>query len=120
MAQMPAQASPHTSDAAPHIATSKTITDAGPIGQSGRWYTDGQGRAILTAGVNMVSKRHPYSPEADGFDDADAAWLQKNGFDSVRLGVIWKGVEPKPGEYDDAYLASITRTVRTLRAHGIM
>ena len=72
MAQMPAQASPHTSDAAPHIATSKTITDAGPIGQSGRWYTDGQGRAILTAGVNMVSKRHPYSPEADGFDDADA------------------------------------------------
>ncbi|GAE72040.1 endoglycoceramidase [Cutibacterium acnes JCM 18916] len=92
----------------------------GPIGQSGRWYTDGQGRAILTAGVNMVSKRHPYSPEADGFDDADAAWLQKNGFDSVRLGVIWKGVEPKPGEYDDAYLASITRTVRTLRAHGIM
>ncbi|GAE67482.1 endoglycoceramidase [Cutibacterium acnes JCM 18909] len=60
----------------------------GPIGQSGRWYTDGQGRAILTAGVNMVSKRHPYSPEADGFDDADAAWLQKNGFDSVRLGVI--------------------------------
>lgn len=80
--------SPHTSDAAPHIATSKAITDAGPIGQSGRWYTDGQGRAILTAGVNMVSKRHPYSPEADGFDDADAAWLQKNGFDSVRLGVI--------------------------------
>lgn len=120
MAQMPTQASPHTSDAAPHIATPKTITDAGPIGQSGRWYTDGQGRTILTAGVNMVSKRHPYSPEADGFDDADAAWLQKNGFDSVRLGVIWKGVEPKPGEYDDAYLASITRTVRTLRAHGIM
>lgn len=31
-----------------------------------------------------------------------------------------EGVEPKPGEYDDAYLASITRTVRTLRAHGIM
>lgn len=58
MAQMPAQASPHTSDAAPHIATSKTITGAGPIGQSGRWYTDGQGRTILTAGVNKIGRAH--------------------------------------------------------------
>ena len=60
MAQMPAQASPHTSDAAPHIATSKTITDAGPIGQSGRWYTDGQGRAIPVSYTHLTLPTTPY------------------------------------------------------------
>ncbi|MSS46659.1 glycoside hydrolase family 5 protein [Cutibacterium sp. WCA-380-WT-3A] len=109
-----------TQDNRSHVAVSSAITDSGPIDQKKRWYTDGQGRVLLTAGVNLVSKNPPYSPEAAGFDEADAAWLQNNGFDSVRLGIIWKAVEPSPGVYNDNYLASITRTIRLLRSHGIM
>lgn len=96
-----------------------TVTERGPLGQAGRWYTDGDGRAFLTAGVNMVYKHAPYTPEAAGFNADDAQWLADNGFDSVRLGIIWKAVEPEPGVYDDAYLDSIGRTVAELNGRGI-
>ncbi|WP_448852316.1 cellulase family glycosylhydrolase [Corynebacterium sp. 335C] len=96
-----------------------TIVDRGAIGQAGKWYTDGDGRAFLTAGVNMVYKHHPYTPEAGGFNEDDAQWLADNGFDSVRLGIIWKAVEPEPGVYDDEYLASIRRTADLLTSRGI-
>ncbi len=42
------------------------------------------------------------------------------GFNAVRVGVIWKAVEPEPGVYDDAYLGHIAATVRTLARHGIL
>ncbi|MBD4630380.1 cellulase family glycosylhydrolase, partial [Xanthomonas citri pv. citri] len=54
-----------------------------------------------------------------GFGEDDAAFLEAQGFTSVRLGVLWAGVEPRPGVYDDAYLARVERTVRILNAHGI-
>lgn len=95
------------------------VTQRGPIQQHGRWYTDGDGRAFLTAGVNMVYKHAPYTAEAGGFNADDAQWLQENGFDSVRLGIMWKAVEPQPGVYDDVYLESIARTVEELTSRGI-
>ena len=67
----------------------------------------------------MVYKRPPYLPSAAGFGYDDAAFLARNGFDVVRLGVIYAAVEPSPGVYDDAYLAGIAATVGTLAAHGI-
>mgnify|MGYP000340680103 CR=1 FL=1 len=45
--------------------------------------------------------------------------LAANGFNVVRLGVIWAGVEPQPGVYDAAYVDSIRQTVDMLAAHGI-
>jgi endoglycosylceramidase len=90
-----------------------------PLGHSGRWITDAKGRVVILHGVNMVFKRPPYYPAASGFGDDDAAFLQRNGFNSVRLGVIYKGVEPSPGSYDDGYLDRIAGTEATLARHGI-
>jgi endoglycosylceramidase len=93
---------------------------AGPIGSAGTWMTDAQGRVVILHGLNQVSKVAPYEPSSDGFGDDDAAFLQANGFNVMRIGVIWAAVEPTPGHYDDAYLASIKQTVATLAAHGIV
>ena len=90
------------------------------LSQSGRWVTDATGRVVVLHGVNQVFKVPPYLPSADGFGDDDAAFLATNGFDAVRVGVIWAAVEPQPGVYDDAYLDGIAATVRTLAAHGIV
>jgi endoglycosylceramidase len=68
----------------------------------------------------MVYKRPPYYPAAVGFGDDDAAFLQSIGFNAVRVGVIWKAVEPSPGVFDDAYLQQIASTVHTLANHGIV
>ncbi|UVO14739.1 cellulase family glycosylhydrolase [Mycobacterium sp. SVM_VP21] len=68
----------------------------------------------------MVNKEPPYTPAADGFSEEDAIFLAANGFNVVRLGVEWAGVEPQPGVYDAAYLASIAETVNMLADHGIV
>jgi len=90
------------------------------FGHAGRWITDAQGRVVVGHGFNMVYKLPPYDPAAAGFGADDAAFLAREGFNVVRVGVIWKAVEPRPGVYSDAYLRRIAATVRTLAAHGIL
>jgi endoglycosylceramidase len=84
------------------------------------WLTDAQGRAVILHGLNQVMKVAPYEPAQDGFGADDAAFLQANGFNAMRVGVIWAAVEPQPGVFDGAYLDSIAQTVRTLGEHGIV
>jgi len=91
-----------------------------PLNHAGRWVTDAQGRVVILHGLNMVYKRPPYAPDAIGFDEDDAAFLAAEGYDTVRLGLIYKAVEPQPGVYDEAYLSRIGNTVDTLGRHGIV
>jgi endoglycosylceramidase len=91
----------------------------GPLSNVGRWVTDAEGRVVILHGVNMVYKRPPYAPDAIGFGDDDAAFLASEGYDTVRVGIIYKALEPQPGVYDDAYLDRIAQTVATLGRHGI-
>src|SRR3954451_12637029 len=91
-----------------------------PLGHAGRWITDADGRVVVLHGLNMVYKRPPYAPDAIGFGDDDAAFLAKEGYDTVRVGVIYEAVEPRPGVYEDNYLDRIERTVATLHRHGIV
>jgi endoglycosylceramidase len=90
-----------------------------PIGHAGRWLTDALGRALLPHGVNVVNKAAPYTPSAEGFSDADAAWLAESGFRVVRLGVLATGLMPDPGVVDTAYIQHIDATVEMLASHEI-
>jgi endoglycosylceramidase len=98
-----------------------SAAQAGPtaLSRSGRWITDAKGRVAIFHGVNMVNKQPPYAPSAQGFGDDDAAFLQRNGFNAVRLGLIYKAIEPAPGSYDDAYLNDIAATEANLARHGV-
>ena len=87
--------------------------------QTGRWLLDPDGRVLMLHGVNMVTKTGSYAPSSTGFGADDAAFLADQGLTTVRLGLIWKAVEPAPGEYDDAYLADIRQTAELLAAEGI-
>ncbi|MDQ6698297.1 MAG: cellulase family glycosylhydrolase, partial [Actinomycetota bacterium] len=89
------------------------------LGHVGRWFTDPSGRVVMLRGMNFVEKWAPFTPEADGFGDDDAALLAANGFNALRLGVPLEFVMPTAGRVDHRYLASIAKTVRTLARHGI-
>jgi endoglycosylceramidase len=102
------------------IPASAQAGPALPLGHAGRWITDSRGRVVILHGTNMVYKLAPYYPAAAGFNDADASFLRANGFNVVRVGLIWKAIEPQPGVYDDAYLAQIEQTVATLAKRGIV
>jgi endoglycosylceramidase len=105
-----------TGAAAPTPGTGGSLS---PISTTGTWMTNANGQVVILHGVNEVYKLAPYEPSANGFSEDDAAFLQANGFNEVRLGVIWAAVEPEPGVYDTAYLDSINQTVQMLAAHGI-
>ncbi len=109
------------------LAVAAPASAAGPVpplGHEGRWITDAHGRVVILHGFNMVYKRAPYHPSAAGFGADDARFLARHGFDAIRLGVIYKAVEPRPRahgrpSFDDAYLARIARTQRMLARHGV-
>ncbi len=100
-------------------AVTQSLGSLLPISTTGTWLTNSQGQVVLLHGLNEVYKEAPFEPSAAGFNSDDAAFLAANGFNVVRLGVIWAGVEPQPGVYDRAYIKSIQNTVQTLAAHGI-
>ncbi len=90
-----------------------------PLSNVGTWITTSDGQVVILHGFNEVYKLAPYEPSASGFDEEDAQFLADNGFNVVRLGVIWAGIEPQPGVIDTAYLDSIQQTVQMLADHGI-
>jgi endoglycosylceramidase len=89
------------------------------LGHSGRWITDASGRVVILHGLNMVNKQAPYTPEAAGFGATAAQTLASNGFDVVRLGLLYQAVEPRPGVIDRGYLQSVGRTVAQLASRGV-
>jgi endoglycosylceramidase len=90
------------------------------LDSAGRWFVDEQGRVVVLRGVNMVSKIEPFTLSAEGFGEEDARIIAAAGFNVVRVGVIHSAVEPSPGQYDDAYIEDIARTVAMLARHGIL
>lgn len=90
-----------------------------PLSHARRWITDASGRVIVLHGTSMVYKLPPYTPGAAGFGADDAAFLKSIGFNSVRVGIIWKALEPEPGVYDERYIDQIRNTVETLAKQGI-
>ncbi|HNM86708.1 MAG TPA: cellulase family glycosylhydrolase [Mycobacterium sp.] len=89
------------------------------ITPNGTWLTTPDGRVVILHGANEVYKVDSYAPADAGFDADDAEFLAANGFNVVRLGMIWAAVEPEPGVFDHDYLASIAQTVQVLAAHGV-
>jgi len=91
---------------------------------SGHFITP-DGRTKVFHGVNIVEKRFPWYPAIDKFDpmsslvEQDMDDLASWGFNVVRLGVMWPGVEPAQGKYNTTYLGIMHKIVDDLYAKGI-
>ncbi len=90
-----------------------------PLSHRGRWLTDARGRVVLLHGFSDVAKSAPFYPAAFGFGEADAAFLERQGFTALRLGVEFQGLMPAPGEVDEAYIDALAQTVEVLSRHHI-
>ena len=111
----------------------------------GPYLYDRSGRVVFLHGVNAVYKTAPFElfpdPKAPwNFSATDAALMARLGFNVVRLGILWQGLEPgrggpnnpaictpgRPGDphmFDravaDRYLAKVARIVDLLGRYGI-
>jgi endoglycosylceramidase len=96
-----------------------------PLAPAGNWIADDAGRVVILHGFNMVYKVGSYRPEETGFGRDDARFLHRHGFNTIRLGIIYKGLEPEPPGADGGpgyrrgYLRSIARTERVLAKRKI-
>jgi endoglycosylceramidase len=86
---------------------------------------DKLGRELIFHGVNAVAKWAPYVPITEGFNawttlsDQDFANLQSWGQNIIRLGVMWAGLEPTQGEYNETYIQIIESIVNKASRYGI-
>jgi endoglycosylceramidase len=81
--------------------------------RDGRFY-DAAGRQVILHGLNCVNK-DPKTGYLFHDTENQFAEFRRWGFNCVRLGLIWAGLEPKPGVYDEAYLRGLGRILD--RAH---
>ncbi|HMD45042.1 MAG TPA: cellulase family glycosylhydrolase [Acidimicrobiales bacterium] len=101
-----------------------TLLVSGPIGAPGGPYLrDRYGRVVLFHGVNAVYKYAPFiATPAPGrpwnFGAADAARIAGLGFNVVRLGLTWQGIEPGVGGPNNPAVCTrgTPRTAVTLNA----
>lgn len=90
------------------------------VNPSTHGFVDELGRTRIFHGMNAVFKIAPWHPNVEGFDpmnslsDIDAQNMQGWGFNIVRLGVMWPGLEPTKGEYNSTYLDQLEIIVNNL------
>ncbi len=80
------------------------------ISVSGTRFIDSYGRQVIFSGINYVNK----DPAVRYIPKDSALTFEKFrnwGFNCIRLGVIWDGVEPEPGKYDETYLDKLEQQV---------
>ncbi|MGI5323265.1 cellulase family glycosylhydrolase [Actinomadura nitritigenes] len=81
--------------------------------------TDDQGRTLILHGLNTAGS-------AKG--DSGLPWIDRDdvvreardmGTNSVRYLILWRNIEPEPGQYDDAYLDEVAKRVAWYREQGM-
>jgi endoglycosylceramidase len=120
VAAAPASAGPRSSARFPEALPALAAV---PDAQRGGRIVDAQGREVLLRGVNVDVladyAKNSALPTVNAFRPRDLALLRASGWNLVRLQLSWSRIEPRPGEYDDAYLAEAARYVQTFRGAGI-
>ncbi len=90
-----------------------------PVSIKDRAFVDGNGRQIIFNGINLVNK-NPSQGYIGDFSDPEIFKKFKNdGFNIIRLGIIWAGLEPEPGVYDEEYLKRIDKQIKLAEENGI-
>ena len=80
---------------------------------------DPQGRHVILHGINLVNKDPAAGCLGDEGPELFAA-MRDWGFNCIRLGIIWDGLEPEPGVYDETYLQGIDRQIAWAKENDLV
>lgn len=80
---------------------------------------DEQGRALILRGTNVESAAKSAVGHAISLTDSEIEFIARDmGFNAIRYLIFWDGVEPEPGQYDEAYLDQVVRDIGRFHAQG--
>jgi len=94
----------------PEQETTSILND-GFVSIKGQNFIDPQGRVLTLHGINVVNKE-PGTKYLGHIAQEEFARLKTWGFNVVRLGIIWDGLEPEPGVYNEEYLKGIDQMIQ--------
>lgn len=86
--------------------------------KDGMFVSQDDGRTLLFRGINSVVKHFPWY-DSKIQDPARQQQLKDWGFNNVRLGMMWSGLEPEEGQVNETYSNIIQEIVDNLGQHGI-
>ncbi|NKI26990.1 glycoside hydrolase family 5 protein [Arenibacter sp. 6A1] len=81
-------------------------------------FVDDLGRQVILSGINVVSKNKKENYLFRGGPEFYRD-LKKWGFNSIRFIMIWDGLEPEPGVYNEAYLQEIDKRIQWAGDNGL-
>ena len=89
-----------------------------PVAVKGTKFIDGSGRQILFNGINLVNKN---PSENYIYKDSEEIFkkFKQYGYNVVRLGIIWDGLEPEPGVFNEDYLKEIDKQIKYAEENGL-
>ncbi len=94
----------------------------GKITTHGKVFIDDLGRECIFNGINLCDKS-PWSEDkvahCENIDSAFLDELIRRGTNLIRLGFTWAVIEPKPCEYNDAFIDDIARILDLCEEKGI-
>ncbi len=88
------------------------------IKAQGKQFIDQEGRSVILHGINMVCKNKEKGYIGE-YSESDFKQLKAWGFNTVRLGIFWDGLEPEAGKYSETYLDQIEEIVCRAQRHDI-
>jgi endoglycosylceramidase len=83
-----------------------------------RKFVDSNGRQVIFNGINYISK----NPKENYIRNDGPNTFEKFktwGFNCIRFGIIWDGLEPEPGKYNEEYLTEIDKRIQWAADNGI-
>ncbi|NIA12713.1 MAG: cellulase family glycosylhydrolase [Nitrospiraceae bacterium] len=99
-------------------AAAAQVTPPGLIGVQDTRFIDPEGREIVLHGISVISK-NPADNYQSWHGAKEFALMRDWGLNCIRLGIIWDGLEPEPGQYDEAYLKKVDQRVAWAKEHGL-
>ncbi len=99
-------------------SNSEKSTDPIKITIKNQHFVDNSGRQVILNGINVVSKSKEEGYIFQG-DKEVYANFKKLGFNSIRFIIIWAGLEPEPGVYNEEYLKEIDKRIKWAGENGL-
>jgi endoglycosylceramidase len=84
----------------------------------GTLFRDQHQRELILNGINLIIK-DPGMGYMCGMTQDDFKKIGDWGFNVVRLGIIWDGLEPEPGVYNDSMFQCLDNCINWCREYGL-
>ena len=85
---------------------------------NGTRFINESGREVILHGMNVLCRDAALGHFYPDFENA-FPFFQRMGFNLLRFGIFWHGVEPRPGVYDETYLGRVKEIVNLAESCGI-